>query len=63
MIASRHPGPRASMLGLLAGVFALSGGWLSGHTIKHALAALAVYAAAMHLQRRHAVPPAPRNRA
>lgn len=62
MIASRHPGPRASVLWLLAGVFALGGGWLGGHTIKHAVAALAVYTVAVHLQRRQVVPPAPRNR-
>jgi hypothetical protein len=35
-------------------VFALTGGWVSGHTIKHAIAALAVIAVARHLRRRHA---------
>ncbi|MFZ0105905.1 MAG: hypothetical protein WAK92_03500 [Thiobacillus sp.] len=34
-------------------VFALTGGWVSGHTIKHLVAALAVLAMARHLRRRH----------
>src|SRR5512139_2780542 len=33
-------------------VFVLTGGLLSGHTIKHAVAALAVYAVVLHLRRR-----------
>jgi hypothetical protein len=33
-------------------VFALTGGLLSGHTIKHAIAALAVYVVVLHLRRR-----------
>jgi hypothetical protein len=33
-------------------VFALTGGWVSGHTIKHVIAALAVLAMVRHLQRR-----------
>lgn len=36
-------------------VFALTGGWVSGHTIKHAIAALAVLAMVRHLRRRHAI--------
>ncbi len=35
-------------------VFGLSGGVVSGHTIKHLVAALAVLAIARHLRRRHA---------
>lgn len=34
-------------------VFALTGGLVSGHTIKHVIAALAVYAVALHVRRRH----------
>ena len=34
-------------------VFALSGGWISGHTAKHVIAALAVFWIARHLRRRH----------
>lgn len=33
-------------------VFALSGGWVSGHTLKHVIAALAVFVLARHLLRR-----------
>jgi hypothetical protein len=36
-------------------VFALTDGWVSGHTIKHLIAALAVLAIARHLQRRDAL--------
>ena len=36
-------------------VFALTGGLVSGHTIKHVIAALAVYAVVLHLRQRHAV--------
>ena len=36
-------------------VFALTGGWVSGHTIKHVTAALAVLAMVRHLRRRHAI--------
>lgn len=36
-------------------VFALTGGAVSGHTIKHAIAALAVAGVALHLQRRRAL--------
>lgn len=36
-------------------VFSLTGGWVSGHTIKHAVAALAVFAMALHLRRRRAL--------
>ncbi len=36
-------------------VFALTGGLVSGHTIKHAIAALAVYGVALHLRRRQAL--------
>lgn len=36
-------------------VFALTGGLVSGHTIKHAIAALAVGGVVLHLQRRHAL--------
>lgn len=35
-------------------VFALTGGWVSGHTIKHVIAALAALAMVRHLRRRHA---------
>lgn len=35
-------------------VFALTGGWVSGHTIKHAITALAVISVARHLRRRQA---------
>jgi len=35
-------------------VFELTGGWVSGHTIKHVIAALAVLAMVRHLRRRHA---------
>jgi len=34
-------------------VFALTGGLVSGHTIKHLIAALAVVAVVLHLRRRH----------
>jgi hypothetical protein len=34
-------------------VFAMTGGWVSGHTLKHGIAALAVLVVARHLQRRH----------
>lgn len=34
-------------------VFALTGGLVSGHTLKHAVAALAVAAVLLHLRRRH----------
>lgn len=33
-------------------VFALTGGWVSGHTVKHAVAALAMVAVLLHLRRR-----------
>ena len=33
-------------------VFALTGGWVSGHTLKHAVAALAVVGVLLHLRRR-----------
>jgi hypothetical protein len=33
-------------------VFALTGGLVSGHTIKHGIAALAVYGVVLHLRRR-----------
>jgi len=36
-------------------VFGLTSGLVSGHTIKHLIAALAVLAIARHLQRRHAI--------
>lgn len=36
-------------------VFALSGGLVSGHTIKHGVAAAAVAVVALHLRRRHAL--------
>jgi hypothetical protein len=36
-------------------VFALTGGWVSGHTIKHVVAALAVAAMARHVRGRHAI--------
>jgi hypothetical protein len=36
-------------------VFDLTSGLVSGHTIKHLIAALAVLAVARHLQRRHAI--------
>jgi hypothetical protein len=36
-------------------VFALSGGLVSGHTLKHGVAALAVAVVALHLRRRHAL--------
>jgi len=36
-------------------VFGLTDGVVSGHTIKHLIAALAVLAIARHLQRRHAL--------
>lgn len=36
-------------------VFALTGGWVSGHTLKHGIAALAVLVVAWHLQRRHSL--------
>ena len=36
-------------------VFALTGGLVSGHTLKHVIAALAVYAVVLHLRQRHAV--------
>jgi hypothetical protein len=36
-------------------VFALTGGLVSGHTIKHVTAALAVLAMARHVRRRHAI--------
>lgn len=36
-------------------VFALTGGLVSGHTVKHAIAALAVVAVALHLRRRQAL--------
>ncbi|MDO9467864.1 MAG: alkaline phytoceramidase [Thiobacillus sp.] len=35
-------------------VFGLTGGWLSGHTLKHVLAAAAVGVVALHLRRRRA---------
>ena len=34
-------------------VFVLTGGLVSGHTLKHAVAALAVAAVLLHLRRRH----------
>ena len=36
-------------------IFRLTGGLVSGHTIKHGIAALAVVAVALHLRRRHAL--------
>jgi len=36
-------------------VFALSGGIISGHTVKHVIAALAAYWVVLHLQRRRAL--------
>ena len=36
-------------------VFVLTGGRVSGHTIKHVIAALAVVAVALHVRRRHAL--------
>jgi len=36
-------------------VFALTGGRISGHTIKHVIAAMAVAVVALHLRRRHAL--------
>lgn len=40
-------------------VFGLTGGLVSGHTLKHAVAALAVHAATRHLRRRRPVPGGP----
>ncbi len=36
-------------------IFALTGGLVSGHTIKHVIAALAVYGVVLHLRRRQAL--------
>lgn len=40
-------------------VFGLTGGLVSGHTLKHVVAALAIHAAALHLRRRTPVPGGP----
>lgn len=36
-------------------VFVITGGFISGHTLKHAIAALAAYWVVLHLRRRHAL--------
>jgi len=36
-------------------VFELTGGWVSGHTLKHVIAAAAVLLVALHLRRRRAL--------
>jgi hypothetical protein len=36
-------------------IFALTGGWVSGHTLKHVIAALAVGVVVLHMHRRQAL--------